>query len=80
MWFLQARSSPCWLPDWLIAASTRGVAGVLAYGAVQHPTTVFRQIQSLAPGVIHTIQVPAQSNWALLKTQTSTFWAVPARH
>ena len=28
----------------------RGIAGLLAYGAVQHPCTIFREIHSLPPG------------------------------
>ncbi len=54
----------------------RGVAGFLAYGAVQHPLTLFDGITSLAPGTCLTIQVGEDGRWKKAGTPKA-FWQLP---
>jgi asparagine synthase (glutamine-hydrolysing) len=54
----------------------RGVAGVLAYGAVQHPTTLFAGITSLAPGSYQEFEPTADGRWRASGPPV-TFWRFP---
>jgi len=54
----------------------RGVAGYLAYGAVQHPLTVFSGITSLPPGACLTVGVRADGTWAEAG-KPKVFWRLP---
>jgi asparagine synthase (glutamine-hydrolysing) len=53
----------------------RGVAGLLAYGAVQGPCTLFRDIQSLSPGSWLEITVRPGGAWKVEPPRT--FWHYP---
>jgi asparagine synthase (glutamine-hydrolysing) len=53
----------------------RGVAGLLAYGAVQHPCSLFRDIVSLPPGTWQEIGPDADGRWVVAAPQT--FWSYP---
>jgi len=48
----------------------RGVAGLLAYGAVQRPTTLFRAIKDLPPGHVEVVA----SEGATLRRTSERFW------
>jgi len=52
----------------------RGVAGLLAYGAVQRPTTIFRGIEDLAPGNFQLVTADRTS----LRRRSEVFWKLPA--
>jgi len=55
----------------------RGVAGMLAYGAVQRPTTIFRGITDVGPGQLQVVSVKDES----LRHSRETFWRPPpVRH
>jgi asparagine synthase (glutamine-hydrolysing) len=56
----------------------RGVAGFLAYGAVQHPCTLFRDIWSLPAGSWQEITLGAGGGWAARPPQP--FWCYPPPH
>jgi asparagine synthase (glutamine-hydrolysing) len=49
----------------------RGLAGFLAYGAVQHPYSLFRDMQSVPPGSTLEIALRADGEWTI---------APPCRH
>ncbi len=53
----------------------RGVAGLLAYGAVQHPCTLFRDIWSLPPGSSLEITADADGGWTM--GPPKRFWRYP---
>jgi asparagine synthase (glutamine-hydrolysing) len=53
----------------------QGVAGYLAYGAVQHPCTLFRNIRSLLPGSWMEIRPSSQGLWEVGEPQL--FWRYP---
>jgi asparagine synthase (glutamine-hydrolysing) len=55
-----------------------GIAGLLAYGAVQHPSTLFREIKSLLPGVVQTIYAPESRSGEPLRTETRRYWQLPS--
>ena len=52
----------------------RGVAGLLAYGAVQRPLTIFRGIRDLPPGQIEVLT----PDGAALNRRRERFWRPPA--
>jgi asparagine synthase (glutamine-hydrolysing) len=54
----------------------RGLAGFLAYGAVQHPLTVFKDITSLAPGSHCTIGIGPNGRWRE-QGRAKVFWKLP---
>jgi len=54
----------------------RGLAGYLAYGAVQHPTTIFQGILSLPPGSCLTIGVRPDGRWGE-SGDLKTTWCLP---
>ncbi|MES1165241.1 MAG: asparagine synthase (glutamine-hydrolyzing), partial [Verrucomicrobiota bacterium] len=51
----------------------RGVAGLLAYGAVQRPTTIFRGIQDLPPGHFQIVTVESGS----VRLRLERYWRPP---
>ncbi len=53
----------------------RGVAGMLAYGAVQHPCTLFRDIQSLPPG--SWLEITAGPDGRCAVGASRPFWRFP---
>jgi asparagine synthase (glutamine-hydrolysing) len=54
-----------------------GVAGYLAYGAVQHPLTLFRGVSSLPPGTHLAVRPGANAGW--IKVGPTPFWRLPGR-
>lgn len=56
------------------ALDRRGLAGYLAYGAVQHPFTLFQAISSLPPGTFQQISASA-GGWTASEPQP--FWRFP---
>ncbi len=54
----------------------RGVAGFLAYGAVQHPLTLFEGITSLAPGSFRIFRVGEDGRWKA-EGSAEPFWRLP---
>ncbi|RPI89828.1 MAG: asparagine synthase (glutamine-hydrolyzing) [Planctomycetaceae bacterium] len=55
----------------------QGVAGYLAYGAVQHPHTMYRAVRSLQPGGIRSFEPSADTpGWRA--SSTRTFWRLPS--
>lgn len=52
----------------------RGIAGLLAYGAVQRPATIFRAIRDLPPGHFEVLNAAGGS----LKRTAERFWRPPA--
>lgn len=52
-----------------------GVATFLAYGAVQHPLTVFSGVRSLPPGASLTVRVRPDGRWAVGCAET--YWRLP---
>ena len=56
------------------ALDRRGLAGFLAYGAVQHPFTLFEDISSLPPGTFQEVTASALG-WAASEPQP--FWRFP---
>jgi asparagine synthase (glutamine-hydrolysing) len=53
----------------------RAVAGYLAYGAVQHPLTLFRGVTSLPPGAHLTLRPATGGAWE--KVGPTPFWRLP---
>jgi asparagine synthase (glutamine-hydrolysing) len=53
----------------------RGVAGLLAYGAVQQPCTLFRDIRSLPPGCWIEITAQEENQWRV--SEPRRFWSYP---
>lgn len=51
----------------------RGVAGLLAYGAVQQPSTIFRAVEELAPG--HVLTVTGEDR--ATRRRPDRFWRPP---
>ncbi|MGH7192131.1 MAG: asparagine synthase (glutamine-hydrolyzing), partial [Candidatus Saccharimonadales bacterium] len=57
----------------------RGLAGFLAYGAVQHPFTLFEGISSLPPGTFQevTAQQPTATARGWVASEPQPFWRFP---
>ncbi len=55
----------------------RGVAGYLAYGAVQHPLTLFQGVKSLTPGSSVSIRPTNSGLWECAGTPR-IFWKLPS--
>ena len=53
----------------------RGAAGFLAYGAVQHPFTLFQQVASLSPGTCQLVSA-TRSGWDT--SEPNSFWRFPS--
>jgi asparagine synthase (glutamine-hydrolysing) len=53
----------------------RGIAGFLAYGAVQHPLTAFSGIASLTPGSLLEIRASSCGKWK--SSEPRIFWRLP---
>jgi len=56
----------------------RGIAGFLAYGAVQHPLTAFAGITSLTPGSLLEIRASSCGKWK--SSEPRIFWRLPAEN
>lgn len=54
----------------------RGMAGFLAYGAVQHPLTLFEGVMSLAPGSCMTVKIGKEGRWKKAGP-AQMFWRLP---
>ncbi len=54
----------------------RALAGYLAYGAVQHPLTLFAGVQSLPPGSCLAFRVGPSGRWARV-SPPKMFWRLP---
>jgi asparagine synthase (glutamine-hydrolysing) len=54
----------------------RGVAGYLAYGAVQHPHTLFQGVRSLPPGSHQEFAAVAGGGWSAVAPPVP-FWSYP---
>lgn len=53
----------------------RGLAGLLAYGAVQHPFTLIRGVTSLPPGSCQEVTVRPDGGW--VAAEPEVFWKFP---
>lgn len=59
------------------AISPQGVAGYLAYGAVQHPGTLFTAIRSMPPGALEWVETCPERGWRR-PASSRIYWKLPA--